>query len=206
MARVRQGRPRRVKCIAPRCAAPRERGALFCRPHLAAPSGSRGGWISAFRRAQKRGAGAPIDASPIARRLWVGGKPPFDRDLPDFDVLFLCAEEIQPMMLAFGREVVRVPLRDDMLSPQEIKRALIGGRQVAEALRRGKRVLVTCRAGLNRSALVAGLGLGLATRMPASRIVDTIRERRAPAALHNPHFVEIIHQAIGNSSPRPSAR
>ena len=186
-----------MSCIAPRCAAPRETGALFCRRHLAASSGTRGGWISAWRRAQARAnAPTPLDASNVARRLWVGSAPPLDRDLPGFDALFLCAAEIQPATLGFSREVVRVPLHDDALTPYEIKRAMIGGKQVAEHLRRGHRVLVTCAQGRNRSAFVAALGLGLVTRMSSPDLVQVMRERRHPTALSNSHFVELLQLAI----------
>lgn len=186
-----------MSCIAPRCAQARETGALFCRRHLTASSGTRGGWISAWRRAQARAnAPTPLDASNVARRLWVGSVPPFDRDLPDFDALFLCAAELQPSSLKFSREVVRVPLRDDAPTTYEIKRALIAGKQVAEHLRDGHRVLVTCAAGRNRSALVASLGLGLVTRTPPAQLIKLMRERRHPKALSNEHFVQLIHRAI----------
>lgn len=168
---------------------------MFCGKHLGAPSGTRGGWISAWRRARARGGGhQPLDASAVARRLWVGSKPPLDRDLPEFDTLFLCAAEVQPIVLGFGRQVIRVPIPDSTLSPYELKRALIGGTQVAEALRARRRVLVTCYAGRNRSALVASLGLLQVTRMAPTQLVKLMRERRHPAALDNPHFVEILQR------------
>lgn len=142
-----------------------------------------------------------MDASNISKRLWVGGKPPFDRDLPEFDTLVLCAQELQPQpeQLAFKRQVIRVPLPDSALSTDELRRALAAARHVAVALTDGRRVLVTCRAGLNRSALVASLGLGIVTRMQPGEIVELMRERRAPAALHNPFFVEYITKFVGAS-------
>lgn len=186
-----------MKCIAPRCAVARELGALFCGKHLAAPSGTRGGWISAWRRAQARAnAPTPLDASNVAKRLWVGSVPPLDRDLPDFDVLVLCAKEVQPKTVPFQRQLYRVPIPDATLTQYETNLALIGGKRVAESLRRGRRVLVTCYAGRNRSALVASLGLGLVTRMTPAQIVALMRERRHPDALSNPHFVEIITRSL----------
>lgn len=149
----------------------------------------------------------PLDASNIATRLWVGGQPQFDRDLPEFDVLVLCAQEIQPKVLAYRGTVIRVPLPDSHLTDEEVRRALVGGRQVAESLARGKRVLSTCYAGLNRSALVASLGLGLVSVSAKGRparpltpieIILLMRERRGPAALHNPHFCEIITRFVGS--------
>lgn len=185
-----------MTCIAPRCAAPRAVGALFCDQHMRAPTGTRGGWISAWRRAQQRGAGVQLDASAVARRLWVGSSPPFDRDLPDFDVMFLCAAEVQPVAVGFSRELVRVPVPDGPLNAYELKRTLIGGKQVAEALQRGQRVLVTCQDGRNRAVLVAGLGLGALTRMTPQQIVRVMRERRHPSALTNPRLVEIMQRAL----------
>lgn len=137
-----------------------------------------------------------LDASNISKRLWIGGQPPFDRDLPDFDVLVLCAQELQPTKLSFQRKVVRVPLPDAELAVHELRRALAGGRQVAEALARGQRVLVTCAAGLNRSALVASLGLGLITRMKAPEIIELVRARRSPDALGNRHFVGYLNRFV----------
>ena len=134
-----------------------------------------------------------LDASNIAKRLWIGGKPPVDRDLP-FDVLALCAAEVQPDEIVFPRTVVRVPLPDAELASYQRRRALQGAQFVARHLAGGKRVLVTCYAGLNRSALVAGLALGMITRMKPDEIVDLIRARRSSEALNNSHFVEYLRR------------
>lgn len=194
-------------CIAPRCDKKRAIGALFCARHMLAPAARRGGWLSAWKRARERAAAQPeevaMDMSNISPRLWVGARPPFDRDLPDFDVLVLCAQEIQPAVLGFGRQVLRVPLPDSALTTEETRRALIGGRRVAEALVAGNRVLVTCQQGMNRSALVASLALGHVTRMTAPQIITLVRSRRTPGvpadqgALRNPHFCDLIGRFVG---------
>jgi hypothetical protein len=186
-------------CIAPRCPNPREIGALFCGTHMTAPAGKRGGWISAERRRRQLAGSKEItlDASNIVKRLWVGSKPPMDRDLPEFDVLVLCAQEHQPRELGFRKHVIRVPLPDATLSTDELRRALAGSRSVAAALADGKRVLVTCHAGLNRSALVASLALGIVTRLEPQQIIDLMRARRHEDALHNSHFCEIITRFVG---------
>lgn len=183
-----------TRCIAPECKSTREVGAVFCGTHLQAPPGKRGGWISAEKRRRSLAASQEqtLDASNIVRRLWVGGQPPFDRDLPEFDTLVLCARELQPARLSFGRQVIRVPLPDSHLTSGEAQLAIEGGKAVARALREGRRVLVTCKAGLNRSALVASISLKMLTKLPPIKIVELMRERRAPAALHNPHFVELL--------------
>lgn len=159
--------------------------------------------MSAYKRRLELGgaptADAPPDMSNIAPRLWVGAAPPFDRDLPDFDILVLCAREIQPPpeAMAFTKQVIRVPLPDAVLTVDEQRRALQAARWVAEALAAGRRVLVTCRAGLNRSALVASLALGMVTHMSAPQILALVRERRSATALHNPHFVDLITKYVG---------
>lgn len=196
-----------MSCIAPRCQAAREPGSLFCRPHELAPAAQRGGWLSAEKRRRAMGASKEIalDASNIVKRLWVGSVPPFDRDLPDFDTLVLCARELQPERIVFGRQVIRVPIPDNALTSDELRRALAGGRQVAASLAAGKRVLVTCHAGLNRSALVASIGLGMVTRMQPAEIIDLMRARRSPEALGNRFFCDYIMRFIGAArKPRPT--
>ena len=140
-----------------------------------------------------------LDASNITRRLWVGARPPFDRDLPDFDVLVLCAAEIQPERdrIAFSKAVVRAPIPDAVLDRHELSSAILAARRAARALASGQRVLVTCRAGLNRSALVASLALGLVTRIGPAEVSELMRDRRSPEALGNPHFCLLIHRFVG---------
>jgi protein-tyrosine phosphatase len=139
----------------------------------------------------------PLDASNIVRRLWIGGVPPFDRHLPEFDVLVLCARELQPESLAFRGTVIRCPIRDADPTELEHKTVLAAGRAVAKALVGGHRVLVTCAAGRNRSGLVTGLALGLVTRMSATEIIALIRARRRPDCLTNPAFQRVLTQAVG---------
>lgn len=190
-----------MNCIAPGCKAARELGALFCAVHMAAPAGRRGGWISAEKRRRQLAASkeTSLDASNIVKRLWIGGQPPLDRDLPDFDVLVLCAREIQPgrPALGFRKQLIRVPLPDSALDDNELHTALVGSKHVAKAFATGHRVLVTCAQGRNRSALVAGLALGITSRLTADQIVELIRKRRSETALSNPHFVGYLEHYVG---------
>jgi len=177
---------------------------VFCEIHLKAPAVQRGGWISAERRRRLRANSPtqPLDASNITRRLWIGGKPPLDRDLPEFDVLVLCAKEIQPDEVAFARQLIRCPLPDATLNNQELARAFVTARKVGEALVAHKRVLITCAMGINRSALVASLGLGLVTRMSADGLVRLMRTRRHPGCLSNDHFRAILGRYVGQGRAR----
>lgn len=196
----------RDECIAPHgpgsrlpCPGQRQPGSLFCRKHERAPAAQRGGWISAENRRRKMAGSSvqSLDASNIAPRLWVGGRPPFDRALPQFDMLVLCAQELQPEHLAFQGRVVRSPIPDGHLSNAELATALRASRAVAEAISSGDRALVTCAAGMNRSALVACLALAWVTRMSADELVRLVRSRRHPQALFNDHFCEILKNLVG---------
>ena len=186
-------------CIAPGCTSSRGPGSVFCDSHVRAPSGQRGGWLSAYRRRQKMGSSAtePLDASNVTKRLWIGGAPPFERDLPEFDVLVLCAAELQPQRLAFARRVLRCPLPDAHLERAELNRAIVTARGVAQSLAGGHRVLVTCAQGRNRSAFVTGLAMGMLFEASAQQIIHTIRSRRRADCLTNPHFVALLERVVG---------
>ncbi len=198
-------------CIAPSgagdramCPDARLPGSLFCRRHELAPAAQRGGWLSAERRRRKMAGSSTstLDASQVFNRLWVGARPPFDRDLPDFDVLVLCAQELQPERVAFHGMTVRCPIPDGRLEPRQIARVLMTSRTVTEALTAGQRVLVTCSAGINRSPLVASLALARMTRMSADELVLLMRRTRNQQALCNPHFREIVANLVGSGRTR----
>lgn len=199
-----------MTCAAPRCGRP---GRPFCEVHAAAPAGQRGGWLSARRRQIEMAPVAmpvsmpttvPLDASNIVRRIWVGSAPPMDRRLPHFSMVVLCAAEIQPQATTWGCRVVRVGIPDDALSRPELRRAVLGARAVVDEVQHGGRALVTCAAGRNRSALVAGIAIiQLAPRMTADDVVELIRGRRSPDCLSNPHFREILRRLRAPPPPAP---
>lgn len=139
-----------------------------------------------------------LDASNIVPRLWIGGRPPFDRDLPQFDVLVLCARELQPAQVAFQGRLIRCPVEDGALSMDEIRLVLGAARAISQALERGQQALVTCSAGLNRSALVASLALGRITRLSTDDLLNLMRLRRDPRALYNKHFQDLLRQCVGD--------
>ncbi len=191
-------------CIAPRapghpdaCGDPRQPGSMFCRVHEQAPAARRGGWISAERRRQRMSQQETrLDASNIVQRLWVGGEPPFDRDLPAFDVLVLCAREIQPERPAFRGAVFRCPIPDSTLDIHELTAAVLTARAVGDALLAGRRVLVTCAMGLNRSAFVAAQAIARVTKRTADDIIALLRAKRSPLALSNVYFCDILRRLV----------
>lgn len=167
---------------------------MFCDGHLTAPAPQRAGWLSAAKRREKM----KVDASNIAPRLWIGAKPPFDHEITGIDVLVLCAREIQPSSMAFKGRVLRCPINDADLSSREIATVAIAARDVTRSIAAGKRVLVTCAMGRNRSALVTGLALGQLTLMNWQQIVALIRARRHPECLSNDAFLRYLERFVGD--------
>ena len=143
-------------------------------------------------------------------RLWQGGAPPTGPRVrrAGFDRLVLCAEEYQPEAERFeGVAVFHAPNDDTFqLTQLQWHGARRASLEVADALRRGEKVLVTCAAGLNRSGLVSAMAmLRLAgTAADAEAVVAQIQERRF-MALCNDAFVELVHDFAGEVRRR-SAR
>jgi protein-tyrosine phosphatase len=187
-----------TRCLAPSCKSPATIGP-FCELHAKAPAGQRGGWLSAAKR-------KPYDATVIAPRLWIGAKPPFDKDLPKVDMLVLCAAELQPESIAFHGTIARCPIPDGALDATQARLVMQTAVVVAQAIVAGKRVLVTCHMGLNRSALVIALALHQLTTMNHEQIVEHIRRQRSLSALGNKHFVAIIERVVGDGRAKVRRR
>lgn len=134
-----------------------------------------------------------LDADRIIPRLWQGSRPPKGPLLQSrgVDVVVLCANEHQPPGYAFpGVHVVHAPFDDDLISRSIVEVASAAAERVALTHAGGRRVLVTCNMGWNRSGLVNALALhalGYSGR-EASRIVR--RQRRG--ALGNTTFRSFV--------------
>lgn len=181
-------------CQAPLCKLKATNGP-FCDQHAASPAAQRGGWLSAAKR-------KPYDASTIAPRLWIGSRPPIGRDLSKVDVLVLCAVEYQPDTLTFQGTVIRCPIPDAPLDAEQLKLVLQTSVAVAKHIVAGRRVLVTCERGRNRSALVVALALHQLTTMSADQIITHIRRVRGRLALSNRWFVAKIREIVGDGRPK----
>jgi len=138
--------------------------------------------------------GRSLDLDRVAPKLYQGGAVDPSYHYGWFDMIVLCAIELQPELPHFRGEVVR-PAFDDTVSPTrlDLTRAAVAADLVAKALHRGKCVLVTCRAGWNRSGLVSGLALGRS--MPGAHAVSLIRRARGHYALCNSTFERIVRAA-----------
>jgi protein-tyrosine phosphatase len=144
-----------------------------------------------------------LDADEISPGLWQGSVPPRGRKLrkAGFDVVVLAAREWQLYDDVFEDiEVIRAPLDDKEVEPitrNDLRGALQAARQVAEAVAQGKKCLVTCAAGLNRSGLVTALTLHLLHGWSGARCAQQVRKMRTwprpdYSPLSNEQFLAIL--------------
>ncbi|MFD8702647.1 protein phosphatase [Kitasatospora sp. NPDC059648] len=94
-----------------------------------------------------------------------------------------------------GVEHVVREVPDRPLSPDQLLAVQEAARLTAAAVRRGRRTLVRCHSGYNRSGLVVAqalVGLGHDT----DGAVRLVRERRSPWALNNPVFVDYLNTGL----------
>jgi hypothetical protein len=133
-----------------------------------------------------------MDASRVDRNLFVGSAP--KPGTKGFDVIVLCADEVQPSARHYPGVIVEHHPFDDRpdLSSRELAVPVQAARRVARHLQAGRTVLVTCRMGRNRSAFVAALALHLASGRSGRRCVEQVRRHRVDPtgvrALANPGF------------------
>jgi len=130
--------------------------------------------------------------------LFVGGAPRWAYNLPRADLLILAARDHQPPDVNFDSiRVMRVPLDDvdEPVSPQDYASMLAAARAAAAAIRRGKVVVSTCQAGLNRSCLIAGMAMRL-LGMSADDTVNELRRARGSQGLSNQMFEGIVRRTF----------
>jgi protein-tyrosine phosphatase len=101
---------------------------------------------------------------------------------------------------AEGVEHVVLRLADAAIDPATAARVDEVAGRVADAVRDGRRVLVRCSGGLNRSGLVAASALVELGRTP-DEAISLVREARGPWALTNPGFVAHLR---GLAARRPA--
>jgi hypothetical protein len=149
-----------------------------------------------------------IEATRIAPGLYQGSQPPPGDHvrMAGFSILVLCAGEYQPPAACYpGVTVLHCPLIDNggrhRPTEDELRLAYRTGHDVAQALSRGRRVLVTCQAGLNRSGMVTAIALHALHGNDGASAVKHVQITR-PGALFNGHFARAI-EALPPRKPRP---
>lgn len=115
-----------------------------------------------------------------------------------FNVVVLCAEEHQPLRSEFENiEVIHAPMMDlgDVLFSKDAKRAESVSDMVVGELKNGKRVLVTCISGDNRSSLITGLVLSKMLGIRGKDILVAIRNSKRHA-LSNIGFARYLSNTL----------
>lgn len=147
-----------------------------------------------------------FDAHEIVPLLWQGSKPKPGRGLADagFEVLVLCAREYQPTTASFpGLILINAPNDDHyFMTREDLQGAVDAASQVAEHVKAGRKVLVTCLAGINRSGLVVALALHEIFGYSGESCINIVRAKRRLAdgddvALTNTIFVEALQKLKG---------
>lgn len=129
------------------------------------------------------------DRTQVYPNLFIGSAP---LTLPDgFDLIVFTAMEYQPRFPETGQNLIYVALPDAKPTLTERAWALRTAVVVADAIEKGKRVLVTCFAGRNRSAWIAAMAMRI-MGLSARTVVSRIRAARGENALSNKHFVETL--------------
>jgi protein-tyrosine phosphatase len=109
------------------------------------------------------------------------------------DILVLCAEEHQAKTLKAppGKAIIRLGFDDDTyrpIPPEAGKIFHAHAQQLGKAALSGRKLMITCAMGLNRSGLITALTLMHGYRMRPSEAIKLIRGRRSKDCLCNPMF------------------
>jgi len=134
-----------------------------------------------------------VSDSEVLPGLWIGAAPTPERALiGGYDLIALTAKEYQPPQTAFRAKLLRMPI-DDSLAPttEELMWAFLTGRRVAHAVADGKKTLVSCRMGKNRSGLVTALAARELLGLEGATAAHLVRQRRN-GALSNPAFYHFL--------------
>jgi len=138
--------------------------------------------------------------------LYQGDFPAGTVDWSHFDdVVSLTVEDVPNVRLQVGGLRMHVPIWDDeMVDPTGVRAAALA---VAERVTAGKRVLVHCWAGLNRSGVVSARAL-MFMGVPVAEGIARVRAARGPYALSNRDFVAWLHEEAaaydsGDAAKRP---
>lgn len=130
--------------------------------------------------------------SHIIGPFWLGGAQLLAPT--QFSVFVLAAEELTEPPGDYSGLVIRAHMTDDR-NPVNLTRAKQAADNLVAIHRQHphRQILVTCYAGLNRSALILALTLRK-LGMPSGQTIDLLRARRSPEVLHNTTFETWIRQ------------
>jgi len=145
----------------------------------------------------------PFTWDEVAPGLFQGDFPEGAVDWGQFDDVVSMSQAAPSPRLGADGLWLHVPIPDaDMDDPDAVRQA---ARVVAERVGAGRRVLVHCWAGLNRSGVVSARAL-MYLGMPVAEAVAAVRAARGPVALFNRAFVEWLYAEGGEPVPASERR
>jgi protein-tyrosine phosphatase len=147
-----------------------------------------------------------MGANKIIDNLYMGSAPPTDSVnlSKDFDCLILSAIEFQPPDHYYkGLDIHRALINDDgsPMTFKEMQYAIRAASYTIKKLNEGKRVLVTCWQGRNRSGIITALVLTFGYGKTPTESINMIRDSRGSGALGNDQFVSFLNEFYRFKNP-----
>jgi protein-tyrosine phosphatase len=140
---------------------------------------------------------ASAPAHEIVSGLWLGNKAASNEDwltAHQIDAVFNCTKDL-PFAQTVPRHLYRVPV-DDNLQEDEIRNLEHWSWEIMYKLRKehasGKRILVHCFAGMQRSAAVTAMYLIATYRCTTDEAIAFIKSRRPVAFMGSVNFYQAI--------------
>lgn len=133
-----------------------------------------------------------MDIVNITDGLLIGSQPASLVEIPpDVSLFITTSVDFQPRPSG-GPTIIFCPLTDDAfeLVAGDKERAAAAATQAASAIKQGRKVLVTCRQGLNRSGLVCALTL-VELGYTREDALSTVQSTR-PGSIYNWFFRQLI--------------
>jgi hypothetical protein len=139
--------------------------------------------------------------SEILPNLWMGGTDYKDRTEDGMAMPYITIDDFDSVYTFYGSanpvdwfvEEYRFAFLDSEREPLDISKLKRAVLMAYEDWSSGKRVLIRCQAGLNRSGIVTALVL-MRSGLTAQESIDLIRKARDPQCLYNKHFVKFLHE------------
>lgn len=136
----------------------------------------------------------------ILPNLWMGGTDYYDRIEFGTDKHFITPEDFDAVYTFYASsnpvdwfvEEYRFAFLDSEREPLETSKLRRAVELSYEDWKNGKRVLIRCQAGLNRSGIITALVL-MRAGFTAQDAIDRIRNVRDQQCLYNKHFVQFLH-------------
>jgi len=136
--------------------------------------------------------------------LFQGDFPERGVDWTKFDdIVTMTAEDIPAVKLRLGGLWMYVPIWDSTVDDPDAIR--VTAKTVADRVAVGKRVLVHCAAGLNRSGIVSARAL-MYTGYSVTEAIAKVRAARGSYALCNTAFVKWLYAEAGEPVPLTETR